>query len=84
MALRLNDIYTNRKAYEFDERSQLDERMSQQSTSSKRNSSDSLKAKLREPNAYTTDDAIDIVENELNRAKKRLEVLEEEKNNTHD
>ena len=62
MALRLNDIYTNRKAYEFDERSQLDERMSQQSTSSKRNSSDSLKAKLREPNAYTTDDAIDIVE----------------------
>ena len=75
-ALRFQDIYTNRPDRDFDELTQPDERQSQHSTSSKRNSStESLKAMLREPNPFTISEAIDILE----KAGKGLDVSSAQK-----
>ncbi|MFO0003492.1 MAG: hypothetical protein ACK559_20415, partial [bacterium] len=61
--LRLQDIYTNRPVFDLEGATQPDEKGSQHSSGTKRNFSDSLKAKLREPNPYTDREANALLEN---------------------
>lgn len=58
----MHDIYKNRHIRELEDRTEPDERLSQHSSSSKRNSSDTLKEKLRDKDPYSITEAIAILE----------------------